>query len=295
MEYISNYQYYTNNGNIPEDTNWGSYQYLSLKDIVNNFMLFDVGADKLVDNVPRYEVVYHAKRAIQELNYDALKNIKVVDMEVGDNLKFILPADYINYVRMSILTDGCLTVINENRQANSSNAYLQDNNNDFLFDLDGQVITGQSALDIKRLEQSQYFGPGEYCGSYGWLYDDSWYFRYQLIGFRDDDKDGPTFRINNGVIDFTSGARNRTIVLEYISDGMENGDESLMTVNKLAEEFIYAYISYSILSRKVGIPEYQVKRLRDKKTAMWRNAKIRMSNLHPARIAMRMNNRFQNR
>jgi hypothetical protein len=116
-----------------------------------------------------------------------------------------------------------------------------------------------------------------------------------LIGFADDDKDGPTFRINNGVIDFSSGARNRTIVLEYVSDGMENGDESLITINKMAEEFIYAYISYSILSRKTGIPEYQVKRLRDKKTAMWRNAKLRMSNLHPARILMRMNNRFQNR
>ena len=173
MEYISNFQYYTNGGNIPEDINWGSYQYVSLKDVVNNFMLFDVGADKLVDNAPRYEVLYHAKRGIQELNYDALKNIKVMDMEVGDNLKFILPPDYVNYVRISIFADGCLTVLNENRQVNSSTAYLQDNNLDFLFDLDGQVITGQSAVDIRRLEQSQYFGPGCYCGSYGWLYDGS--------------------------------------------------------------------------------------------------------------------------
>ena len=38
-KYISQYTYYENNGNIPSDANWGSYQYVSLKDIVNNFML----------------------------------------------------------------------------------------------------------------------------------------------------------------------------------------------------------------------------------------------------------------
>ena len=39
MAYLTGYQYYENNGNIPEDANWGSYQYISLEDIVNNFML----------------------------------------------------------------------------------------------------------------------------------------------------------------------------------------------------------------------------------------------------------------
>ena len=37
MAYITDYQYYENGGNAPEDANWGSYQYVSLQDIVNNF------------------------------------------------------------------------------------------------------------------------------------------------------------------------------------------------------------------------------------------------------------------
>ena len=41
MTYISNLEYYTNNGNVPTDVNWGSYQYVNLYDIVNNFMLSD--------------------------------------------------------------------------------------------------------------------------------------------------------------------------------------------------------------------------------------------------------------
>ena len=46
MSYITNYQYYTNNGTVPQDANWGSYQYVTLKDIINNFMLMYVGNDK---------------------------------------------------------------------------------------------------------------------------------------------------------------------------------------------------------------------------------------------------------
>ena len=39
MAYITDYQYYENGGIVPEDSNWGSYQYVTLEDIVNNFML----------------------------------------------------------------------------------------------------------------------------------------------------------------------------------------------------------------------------------------------------------------
>ncbi len=73
MKKRKNYKYYENNGNTPTDENWGSYQYVSLADIVNNFMLMYVGNDKLVNDLNRYQVLFHAKRAIQELNYDALK------------------------------------------------------------------------------------------------------------------------------------------------------------------------------------------------------------------------------
>ena len=40
MAFINDYAYYANSGAIPEDKNWGSYQYVSLDDIVNNFMLY---------------------------------------------------------------------------------------------------------------------------------------------------------------------------------------------------------------------------------------------------------------
>jgi len=77
-------------------------------------------------------------------------------------------------------------------------------------------------------------------------------------------------------------------ILEYISDGMEQGDNSLITVNKLFEKYIYASIQYDILSSKLGVQEYIISRARKEKSALLRNAKIRISNIHPGRLLMNL-------
>ena len=53
MAYLSQYQYYENEGAAPEDANWGSYQYISLQDVVNNFVLMYSGNHSLVNNEER--------------------------------------------------------------------------------------------------------------------------------------------------------------------------------------------------------------------------------------------------
>ena len=71
--------------------------------------------------------------------FDAMKEIKVLEMSVCDDLKFILPPDYVNYVRISVYKDGVLRPLVENIQVMSSNSYLQDNNCNVLFDIDGTL------------------------------------------------------------------------------------------------------------------------------------------------------------
>ena len=97
----------------------------------------------------------------------------------------------------------------------------------------------------------------------------------------------PTFSINKkgGVINFNSGMAGKLVVLEYISDGMENGDDSSISVNKLFEDFIYAYIKvcyfkWPIWSTGIRI----VNRARKDKSSLLRNAKLRLSNIHPGRL-----------
>ena len=58
---LTDQQYYTNS------TNWGENQFVLLKDIINNFMAFYVGDEKIINDVSRYDVVFHAKRGLQEL------------------------------------------------------------------------------------------------------------------------------------------------------------------------------------------------------------------------------------
>ena len=72
---------------------------------------------------------------------------------------------------------------------------------------------------------------------------------------------------------------------------MENGDDSLVTVNKLFEEYIYAAIEYAILNSKLRVQEYVVARARKRKQALLRNAKIRISNIHPGRLLMNLRGR----
>lgn len=299
MAYLTQYQYYENDGLNPEDANWGSYQYISLKNIVNNFQLMYVGNDKLINNVERYNILFHAKRAIQELNYDSLKEIKILELAVDDSLRFILPSNYVNWVRISMYKNGTLFPLTENIQTNWSSAYLQDNNYKILFDEDGNVLKPEfSTVDIDRIKGSNktiYLNANShYDGQEGYFYNGIWYFEYPIGGRyglnTETANKNPTFKINkkSGVINFSSDMAGELVVLEYISDGMENGVDSEINVNKLFEEFIYSYIKFSILSSKFGIQEYIINRARKEKSALLRNAKIRISNIHPGRLLMNL-------
>lgn len=65
MAYITDYQYYENGlppGSAQSEANWGSYQYVSLEDIVNNFMLMFQGNNEIINNINRYQVLFHEKR-----------------------------------------------------------------------------------------------------------------------------------------------------------------------------------------------------------------------------------------
>ena len=299
MAYISQYQYYENAGASPTDQNWGSYQYVSLYDIVNNYQLMYHGNHSLVNNENRYKILFHAKRAIQELNYDAFKEVKVLELDICDSLRFVLPSDYVNWVRISIYKDGVLRPLTENIQTNTAVGYLQDNDCNLLFDESGNVLKPEySTIDIDRIKgtkKSIYLNQNsQFDGLEGYCCDGYWYFDYHVgarFGLNTETANAnPTFTIDRkrGVINFDSTMADEKCILEYISDGMENGDDSLITVNKLFEEFVYAYITYSILDAKLGVQEYVVRRAMKKKTALLRNSKIRLSNIHPGRLLMNM-------
>ena len=52
-----------------------------------------------------------------------------------------------------------------------------------------------------------------------------------------------------------------------------------MVVHKFAEEAVYKWIAYGVLSSRSNIPEYIVQRLKREASSKLRNAKIRLSNI----------------
>jgi hypothetical protein len=298
MAFINDYAYYANSGAVPEDKNWGSYQYVSLDEIVNNFTLMYQGNNSIINNVDRYQILFHAKRGVQELNYDAMKEIKILQMDLGDELKLILPSDYINWVRISEFRSGVLYPLTENIQTGWANTYLQDQAGKIIYDQNGNVLRPQdSELDVsfRNNTKSIYLNTNSpYNNQEGYNVNGSWYFDY-AVGARfglntETANQNQTFSIDKarGVINFSSASPDMNIVIEYVSDGMEKGVDANISVNKLFEEFIYAYITYSILNSKMGVQEYIINRARKDKSSLLRNAKIRLSNIHPGRLLMSM-------
>jgi len=233
MAYINDYAYYENSGTNPNDANWGSYQYVSLADIVNNFMLMYQGNHELINNIERYQILFHAKRGIQELNYDAMKEIKILQLDITNQLRFVLPQDYVNWVRISVYENGVLKPLTENIQTNWASAYLQDNQSRILFDQDGNVLRPQdSELDLGIIlggTKSIYLNESSaYNGAEGYCCDGNWYFDYGIgarFGLNTETANAnPTFTIDkqSGVINFSNISNAASIVLEYVSDGMEN-------------------------------------------------------------------------
>ena len=298
MAYINQRKYYTNDGTNPEDANWGSYQYVSLEDVVKNFQLMYAGNHALVNNVSRFKILFHAKRGIQELNYDAFKEIKALELKVYDDLKFVLPPDYVNWVKLYLFEGNTLRELTENVQVQSAVSFIQSGTALFTYDGDNNATEVDSTLDTSRTSgklNSIYLNQNNEADANNNCIDCDDDIYNSRIGARyglntETANINPTFTIDKkaGVINFDSTMANKQCVLQYISDGMENGDDSKMSVNKLFEDYIYAYVQYALLNSKFGVQEYIVNRARKNKQALLRNAKIRLSNIHPSRLLMNM-------
>ena len=84
-----------------EGRNFGNYQFTSLDDIINSFMVIHVGEDKMISKVKRTDVAFHAQRAMQELSFDTFRSCKTQEIVLPSSLTMVLPQDYVNYVKLT--------------------------------------------------------------------------------------------------------------------------------------------------------------------------------------------------
>jgi len=274
-------------GDIVED-NYGGYSYITLNDVIDNFMVGYVGDGKIIQTVKKSDVLFFAKRSLQEFSYDTLKSIKSQELTVPSNLSIILPQDYVNYVKVSWIdsagvkrplfpTNNLTTIPFNTPVQDATGIPVQDN---FGENIEGTSIVEErwKKLNINLLNNNLNLDDWAYFSeAYG--YNGNW----NLGQFYGTDPQYANvngyFTINEreGKISFSSDLVDRLIVLEYISDGLAYDADT--KVPKLAEEALYASILYYIVSTRANQPEYLVQRLSKDKRSKLRNAKIRLSNI----------------
>jgi len=133
-------EYY--NGN-----NFGNYQFTSLDDIINQFMVVYVGEDKLIRNTNRTDVGFHAQRALAELSFDTLKSFKAHEITVPASLQMILPQDYVNYTKISwVDSAGIKHLLYPDSKTSNPLAPLQDSDGDFKLQAVGTLVDTSSDI-----------------------------------------------------------------------------------------------------------------------------------------------------
>jgi hypothetical protein len=265
--------------------NQGYYQFVTIDDIISNFLVSYVGDDKIIKSAKRTEVSYHAQRTLQELSYDTINNVKSIEVEIPPSMSIPLPHDFVNYVRVTCLDNsGRERPLKPSQNTSAPTPYLQDNDYNYLYDNKGNVLIGKESEASKRFK-------GQKNNSYntadasdityleeGYGYNVDYGKRYGIDPASANKND--TFIIDQprGVISFSSGVKNKIIIIKYVSDGL-NTDED-MQVHKFAEEAMYKSIALGIMSAKANIPEYQINRLKKEKKAAMRSAKLRLANIN---------------
>jgi len=280
-------------GNTTED-NYGSYGYIKLNDIINNFIVAYIGNGKLIPSCKRTDIIFHAKRAMQEFSYDTLKSINSQELTIPNNLSVIMPQDYVNYVSMSwydsqgiahkiyptkLTTNPYQTPVQDSegqptQDANSDNiestSVVEERwksnfyKNDQSVDIDNALANGLYGNGVGYGYGGVYGLDPQYANANGWF----------------------TINDREGKFSFSSNLVDKLIVLEYISDGLSSSLDT--RIPKMIEEAMYAYISHAIISTRINQPEYIVQRLKKEKSAKLRNAKIRLSNIKLDEIVQTM-------
>ena len=272
------------------ENNYGGYEYITLNDAIDNYMVGYVGDGKRLQKATKSDVLFFAKRSLQEFSYDTLKSIHSQELTIPASLNIVLPQDYINYVSVCYIDElgvkrpiypanNLTTSPYENPVQDATGIPVQDN---FGSNIEGTSITEERWKEANdRIISQQIFNNLDdyaYWANYYGFQTDIFYGQQYGIVPQYAQRNGwfnPNYR--EGKMSFSSNLVDKLIVLEYISDGLAHDKDT--KVPKLAEDALYASILYNIVSTRSGQQEYTVQRLKRDRSSKLRNAKIRLSNI----------------
>lgn len=248
-----------------DEANWGNYQFITLKAFVDEVLVETTDPDSYLNNTPRSKIVTQAKIGIRNINREVKKTVLAVEMTVGPDMYLPLPQDYVDWVRVSVVTvDGKLKPLNVNVNINRAEAYLQDHLGEILFDDQGQILQSTGTNYLGRPYKKYAFTD---------------YFR------------GKNFEINTsvlarwgefvideqrGTIAFSSNLEGEQIVLEYISDGLQmySLKEEQIIIHKDVVEALADWVYCECISKRRHVPANEKERARKRYKSTLHKCKI---------------------
>ena len=280
----------------------GSYQFISLTEIIDSFRAAYVGKGKICEKVMDQDITFFAIRGMQELSYDTLKSVKDWEIVVPSTLVMVMPVDYVNYVKVAWSDSAGIerikypTRFTSNPRDITTGAVSPGLPND-----DGGFTTGGANTDLTSDESSETWDnyqtttPTDINDDYE---DDTY---WPNIGGRygispENAQVNGSFYIDEdvGKFHFSSNLSGKTLILKYISDGLITNagntalDLDATKIHKFAEEAIYKYMAYGLLSARNDSNPNMIQLLKKERFAEQRKAKLRLSNLKIDELAQIM-------
>ena len=283
LTYVNTSAYYDSSGDH------GNYQFISLAEIIKSFKATYVGKGKICEKVLDTDVTFFAIRGMQELSYDTLRSEKDWEVVVPSTLMLVMPHDYVNYVKLSWSDgSGIEHIIYPTRF--TSNPADESNTIDTWGGFDATTSTDESSTTNANYQTTT---PNDFNDNY----EDDIYWpnlgsRYGLSP--ENAQVNGSFFIDEsaGKFHFSSNLSGKTLILKYISDGMVTTAGSLSLTNtkihKFAEEAIYKYMAYGLLSARNDSNPNMLGLLKKERFAEQRKAKLRLSNLKIDELAQIM-------
>ena len=326
------------------ESNHGLYQYMTLDELVNTFLLMYVGENKMIGKVDRNEVFFFGRRALQELSYDTLRSKKDWEFELDNRMYIPMPHDFVGYagvyfsdsagikrplypardtsnpfrpkVKISDtageavdrnfadqrgqdrkeLDDWWETVYSDPATKRFIETGVAHDNTDDVagphisgnnYDSAGNLITQVNSTTNTNYSNTNSNETDEQDFDYNDGFDDiALGQRYGLDPEHAQINGSYFMDYNNGRIYFSPSLIGKTIVLDYVTDGLADGGDSL--IHKFAEEAFYKHIAYSIVSTGSNYSPAAAQMLKKERFAETRKAKLRLSNLKSTELTQVM-------
>ncbi len=130
-----------------EGNDHGNYQFTSLNDVINQFIVAYVGEDKIISKVKRVDVAFHAQRAMQELSFDTFKSVKAQEITLPPSLQMTLPQDYVNYTKVSwVDSAGIKHLLYPTSKTSNPTPLFQNSDGEYHIDAIGAVTSGSDQM-----------------------------------------------------------------------------------------------------------------------------------------------------